>query len=90
MKAKQERMTSGNAPQNYNHDLLTLIPPNARGVIEVGCNNGALANAYKAINPACSYTGIEIDKDNAERARSYCDSVLHLDIESVDEKFFTH
>ncbi len=96
MQAEQERLVAANtalqnAPQNYNHDLLKMIPANARGIIEVGCNNGALANVYKSINPSCLYTGIEIDKDNAERARSYCDSVLHLDIESVDEEFFkTH
>lgn len=76
-------------PQNYNRDLLRLIPTNARGVVEIGCNNGALANAYKMINPACAYTGIEIDKANAELARAYCDTVLHLDIESVTDEFFT-
>lgn len=75
-------------PTNYNHDLLPLIPPDARGVVEVGCNNGALARVYKAINPACNYTGIEVDAENAERARRYCDTVLHLDIESVDESFY--
>ena len=80
--------TQKDTPQNYNRDLLRLIPINARGVVEVGCNNGALANAYKAINPGCTYTGIEIDQDNAERARAHCDTVLHLDIESVDEDFF--
>lgn len=75
-------------PTNYNHDLLPLIPPNARGVVEVGCNNGALARVYKAINPACKYTGIEVDAGNAEGSRRYCDEVLLLDIESVDESFY--
>ncbi|QTN30248.1 methyltransferase domain-containing protein [Rhodoferax sp. AJA081-3] len=75
-------------PTNYNRDLLPLIPPNARGVVEVGCNNGALARAYKAINPACKYTGIEVDAGNAEGSRRYCDEVLLMDIESVDESFY--
>lgn len=88
MQAEQERLQENAAPTNYNHDLLRLIPANARGVVEVGCNNGALANAYKSINPDCLYTGIEIDLNNAERARAYCDTVLHLDIESVDDAFF--
>jgi SAM-dependent methyltransferase len=85
---KQDTLTENVDPQNYNRDLLSLIPADARGVVEVGCNNGSLANAYKAINPACVYTGIEIDQDNAERARAYCDTVLNLDIESVDDEFF--
>jgi SAM-dependent methyltransferase len=75
-------------PTNYNRDLLPLIPPNARGIVEVGCNNGALARAYKAINPACKYTGIEVDAGNAAGSRRYCDEVLLLDIESVDESFY--
>jgi 2-polyprenyl-3-methyl-5-hydroxy-6-metoxy-1,4-benzoquinol methylase len=89
MQAQLEKLNpASTAPQNYNHDLVRMIPTNARGVVEVGCNNGALANVYKGINPSCKYTGIEIDKDNAERARAYCDTVLHLDIETVDESFF--
>jgi len=75
-------------PTNYNRDLLPLIPPNARGVVEVGCNNGALARAYKAINPACKYTGIEVVEANAEGSRRYCDEVLLQDIEAVDESFY--
>ena len=77
-------------PTNYNRDLLPLIPRNARGVVEVGCNNGALARAFKAINPACKYTGIEVDAGNAEGSRRYCDEVLLMDIESVDESFYAN
>jgi len=76
-------------PTNYNHDLLPLIPPNARGVVEVGCNNGALARAYKTINPGCKYIGIEVDAGNAEGSHRYCDEVLLMDIESVDESFYS-
>jgi SAM-dependent methyltransferase len=76
-------------PTNYNRDLLPLIPPNARGIVEVGCNNGALARAYKAINPNGKYTGIEVVAANAEGSRRYCDEVLLQDIEAVDESFYT-
>lgn len=75
-------------PTNYNRDLLPLIPPNARGVVEVGCNNGALARVYKTINPNGKYTGIEVDANNAEGSRRYCDEVLLMDIEGVDESFY--
>lgn len=85
---EKQRPVQQQQSQPYNRDLLSLIPPNARGVVEVGCNNGALASAYKAINPACKYTGIEADASNAEGSRHYCDEVLQLDIESVDESFY--
>ncbi len=75
-------------PNNYNRDLLPLIPPSARGVVDVGCNNGALARAYKAINPSCRYIGIEVVPVNAEGAGRYCDEVLIQDIENVDESFY--
>ena len=73
---------------NHNRDLLAFIPGNARHVVEVGCNSGALAAAYKAINPSCFYEGIELDKQAAQAAREHCDKVLELDIESVGTEFF--
>lgn len=84
----QAPAAASDEPTNFNRDLLPLIPSNARGVVEVGCNNGALARAYKAINPACKYTGIEVDAGNAEGSRRYCDEVLLMDIEGVDESFY--
>ncbi len=73
---------------NYNFDLLNFIPKNSQQLVEVGCNSGALAAAYKKLNPDCFYSGIEIDATSAQSARHYCDSVLELDIESVGIEFF--
>ncbi len=77
-----------NKEPEYNPDLLPLIPENAKKVIEVGCSDGGLARVYKAINPNCDYIGIEIDPKTAELARTHCDSVLVLNIESADESLF--
>jgi len=52
--------------------------------VEVGCSSGALAREYKKLNPGCGYVGIEIVADYARLARRHCDSVLELDIESLD------
>ncbi len=73
---------------DYNLDVLKLIPANARTVVEVGCNDGALARAYKRINLTCKYTGIEADAARAERSRRFCDEVHQLDIESAHAAFF--
>jgi SAM-dependent methyltransferase len=85
---KQSAAPQLNDELDCNNDVLKLIPPASRVVVEVGCNVGALAKAYKRAHPACNYTGIEVDGERAERSRSHCDQVLHLDIESVDQSFF--
>jgi len=76
---------SGN---NYNHDLFACIAPNAQKLIEVGCNNGSLARAYRNLNPICNYTGIEIDPETANSARQHCDFVLNMNIETADDVFY--
>jgi SAM-dependent methyltransferase len=76
--------------QDYNSHLLSFIPTDAQNVMEVGCNNGALARAYKKINPICHYTGVESDIKAAGLARTPCDFVFDMDIESADEHFFQH
>jgi SAM-dependent methyltransferase len=72
----------------HNPDLLGLMPSAARRVVEVGCSTGALAQAYRALNPNCDYVGIEIDPDYAAVAAGVCSSVVALDIEQVDDATF--
>jgi SAM-dependent methyltransferase len=73
------------AHELHNPDLLRLLPAAARRIVEVGCSSGALAREYKQVNPASHYLGIEIDAGYAQLARRHCDSVLELDIESLDQ-----
>jgi SAM-dependent methyltransferase len=76
------------AHDQHNPDLLRLMPSNLRQIVEVGCSRGALARAYKAINPACEFVGIEIDPESARHAKEFCSSVLCADIERLgDEEF---
>ncbi|MDP9014347.1 MAG: class I SAM-dependent methyltransferase [Pseudomonadota bacterium] len=75
------------AHEQHNPDLLSLIPPHAGTVVEVGCSSGALAREYKKINPNCRYIGIEVMPQYVPLARRHCDTVFDLDIECADEEY---
>jgi SAM-dependent methyltransferase len=76
-------------PDYYNRvntDLLQLVPPDARVVVEVGCGAGALGEAYRRFNPEVRYLGIEKHADAARLAGSSgrLDGVVVGDAEAVE------
>jgi 2-polyprenyl-3-methyl-5-hydroxy-6-metoxy-1,4-benzoquinol methylase len=70
---------------SINHDLLALIPTDAKRIVEVGCMLGTLAQAYREVNPNCHYIGIDLDSDNANKAKIHCNQTITADIESIDD-----
>jgi hypothetical protein len=60
-------------------ELLLLMPPDARNVLEVGCGAGALAQAYRRINPEVCNLRIEKDPE-AARASVRLDRVVGFDL----------
>ena len=76
------------AHELHNPDLLRLIPPHSRRLIEIGCSAGALAREFKKIAPDSDYVGVEIDPGYAKLAERHCDRSLVLDIEAADEAFW--
>ncbi|WP_229256588.1 O-linked N-acetylglucosamine transferase family protein [Duganella lactea] len=73
-----------------NHDLLQLMPPEARKIVEVGCGDGAFAKAYRQRNPICNYTGVEAAPAPAQAARPHCDFVFNEDIEHAGAELWDH
>lgn len=71
-----------------NQDLLEMMPPGARRVVEIGCMQGALAQAYRARNPQAQYVGVDIDPDYAKAAAAHCHQALAADIEKLEEPAF--
>lgn len=74
-------------PDYYNRvnpDLLRVIPPDARVVLEVGCGAGAMAEQYRAINPGGRYLGIEMNPEAAAVAESRLDRVVAGDVAALD------
>ncbi|HBK06160.1 MAG TPA: SAM-dependent methyltransferase [Acetobacteraceae bacterium] len=61
-------------------DLLARIPLTARSVLYVGCGNGELAAAYRAMNPKARLLGIEPDPVAAAAAAGHLDQVANVDI----------
>lgn len=64
-----------------NRKLLEAIPTDARRVLELGCANGRLGQAFKAACPEAHWTGIEIDPQAARRAAAVLDAVHERDID---------
>jgi 2-polyprenyl-3-methyl-5-hydroxy-6-metoxy-1,4-benzoquinol methylase len=71
-----------------NTDLLALIPPDSRCIVDVGCMHGALAQAFRSQHPKARYLGIDVDPDYARAAAAYCNETLAADIETLDDPAF--
>ncbi|MGP0065994.1 MAG: methyltransferase domain-containing protein [Isosphaeraceae bacterium] len=55
---------------HVNLELLQRMPVDARIVLDVGCGAGALADAYRRINPDARYLGIEKEAEAARIAET--------------------
>lgn len=71
-----------------NMDVLALIPPSARRLVEVGCMHGALAAAHRKKQPEAHYVGIDIDADYAAAAAVHCSQTMAANIETMDDTAF--
>jgi SAM-dependent methyltransferase len=76
-------------PDYYNRvnvDLLRLIPPDARVILEGGCGAGALAEAYRRINRRVTYLGIEKNAGAAKiaSASGRVNQLIVGDLEEAD------
>ena len=76
-------------PDYYNRvnaDLLRIMPPDAGIVLEAGCGTGALAEAYRRVNNAVTYYGIEKNSDAAKVAEltGRIDRLIVGDLEAMD------
>ena len=70
----------------FNPDILKLIPPDAQIVLEIGCGAGALAAAYRRVNPRVEWYGVEPNHSAASHAfaADHVDYVCRKPLEECD------
>jgi len=76
------RAARARAYESPRPEVLALVPPGARRVLDVGCATGALARALKARGDV-EVVGVERDPASAAQARRHCDHVVEGDAEAV-------
>ncbi len=66
---------------NVNPELLERIPLSAQRVLEIGCGQGRLGEAFKSRQPKVQYFGVELMPQEAKLAQGVLAGVLCADIE---------
>lgn len=69
--------------ESLNINLLSLVPLQAKNILEIGCNNDLLGYEYKLRNPSATYTGISFSEDNAKHNLKQLDVVHYIDSQSL-------
>jgi GT2 family glycosyltransferase/tetratricopeptide (TPR) repeat protein/2-polyprenyl-3-methyl-5-hydroxy-6-metoxy-1,4-benzoquinol methylase len=70
-------------PKDSLEDWLSLVPPAARQVLDVGCGSGELAKKLKRQRQVVVH-GLALDEKQAEGARGVLDSVSLCDVEGLE------
>ena len=69
--------------KNIRHDLIPLVPEDAKCILEVGCAEGGTGSELKK-RPGVFVAGIESNETAANIARTVLDDVITGDIESMN------
>ena len=78
--APSESVAAGAERPEYQHaprpEMVALVPPTARRILDVGCNTGAFCEALKRTLPSVETWGLEPDAGSARRARDRVDHLI--------------
>lgn len=77
-------MSTGEFNPSYigkRNDIVSLITPDVKSILDVGCSNGTLGKQIKLSNKGIVVHGIEIDNDMSDLAKTKLDKVFVGDAE---------
>ena len=80
----------GDLPGYYRHvrpEIFTVVPAEAKSILDVGCGAGLLGKALKEHSPERTVTGIEMNSDAIHHARINLDRAYHADLEAFSPPF---
>jgi methionine biosynthesis protein MetW len=79
-----DRAARAAAYESVRPEIVDLVPPAARRVLDLGCSTGWLAGALTAAHDVV-VVGIERDPVYAAEAERRCDRVLNADVEALED-----
>jgi hypothetical protein len=74
----------------YIGPYISMLPQNARLLVQAGAADGGLARKYRANYPATSWLVADADAAQAQQARAYADRVHQVDLEHAGDTFYKH
>ena len=78
----EQRAARARAYESQRPEVLALVPPGVRRVLDLGCATGELARALKRRGEV-EVVGVEREPAYAAEARRHCDRVIEGDVEAV-------
>ncbi len=71
-------------PLSGTSDLLVLLPPKAKVIVEIGCRTGEIAAKYKQINPKGFYVGVALNSSESVQDHEKLDRLIQGEIQALD------
>lgn len=72
----------------YVEPFRSMLPPNARLLVQAGASNSELARDYRALYPASCTLVVDADPAQAQQARDYAERVYVADLDSAGDAFY--
>lgn len=73
---------------SYVEPFRSILPPNARLLVQAGATDGDVARDYHALYPATSTLVVEADPARAQQAREYAERVYLADLDTAGAAFY--
>ncbi len=68
------------------HSKIVCLVGAGKRVLDIGCASGYLAEKFKY--NGCFVAGVEVNPEEAEEAKAYCDMLINADVEQLAESTF--